>query len=86
MRPVEVERLARPRAAHDLEELAGLLVPGVLVVVDAEAGELGRLGAGHDVDEQPAAGDALVRRRHLRRERRREERGPERDEELDAAG
>ena len=39
----EVERLAAPGAAHDLEELAGLVVAGVLVVVDAEPGQLGRL-------------------------------------------
>ena len=33
-----------------------------------------RLAAGDDVEQQPAVGDPLVRRRHLRRERRRDRR------------
>ena len=83
---LEGQRLPAPGPADDLQELTGLLVPGVLVVVHAEAGQLGGLGPGDDVDQQPAAGQPLVRRCHLRGEGRREQRGSERNEELDPTG
>ncbi len=47
--PAKSNGVPAPGAPHHLEELAGLLVARLLVLVDAEAGELGRLGAGDDV-------------------------------------
>jgi hypothetical protein len=68
VRTAVVERLTAPRAAHDLDELAGAFVAHLLVFEDAEPREFGRFGAGDDVDEQPPAREALIRRRHLRGE------------------
>ena len=66
----EVERIAAPRPAHDRQELAGAGVALVVRQVVAEPGLLVGLAAGHDVEQQPAAGDPLVGGRHLGRERR----------------
>ena len=81
-------RTARPRHAPrtTCQELAG---PGVALVVGevvAEPALLVGSAAGDHVQQQPAAGDPLVGRGHLRGQRRRHEAGPERDQELQPLG
>ena len=82
----EVERLALPGAAQDREELVGAGVALVLVRWSPKRRLLDRVAAGDDVEQQPAAGEPLVRRGHLRGERRRDQARPERDQELQALG
>ena len=57
---VEVGRFPRPDGAQRGEELVGALVAAVVVQPVAVAALLGRLAAGDDVEQQPAAGDLLV--------------------------
>jgi hypothetical protein len=81
VRAGEVDRLARPQAVEDGEELAGAGVALLLAELVAEAPLLGVVAADDDVEQQAAAADALVRRGHLRGDGRAEDPGPEGDEE-----
>jgi len=82
----EGERLGGPGAAQDGEELVGAGVAGVVVVVVAEALLLDRVAAGDDVEQEPAAGDALVGGGHLRGQGGGDGAGAERDEEPQPLG
>ena len=58
---VEVERRTRRHrsdAAKDRKELGGALVPLVMAEVVTEPRLLDRVPAGHDVQQQPPAGDS----------------------------
>ncbi|WSM82126.1 hypothetical protein OIF68_06235 [Actinacidiphila glaucinigra] len=57
-----------------------------MVQVVAEAALLDGVPAGDDVEQEPAPGDPLVGRRHLRGQDRREDPRPERDQELQPFG
>jgi hypothetical protein len=72
---VEVERGRPESAAQHGEELSRTAVALVLGEVVAEAGQLGGLGADHDVDHQPSTRHGLVGGGHLRGLRRVEEPG-----------
>ena len=76
---VEVDGLALPQRANDLQVLAAALVALLLVQAIAEAPLLGIVAAGDDVEQQPPAGDPLEGGGHLRGERRRRQTGTERD-------
>ena len=65
-----------------VEELVAALVAVVLVEEVAEHPLLVALAAGHDVEEQPAAGEVLEGAGHLGGQERRGQPGPERDQEL----
>lgn len=66
---LEVERLAGPCLPHDLKELARSGIARVLVEPVAETVELTGLGAGDNVEQQPATRETLVRGSHLCGER-----------------
>jgi hypothetical protein len=82
----QVEPLAGQAAAQHLEELAGALVPLVVVEEVAVGPLLDRVAAGDHVEPQPAAGQPLEGGRLLRGQRRQHEAGAEGDEELQPRG
>ena len=82
----EVEGRAAPRAPHDLQELGGAGVAGVLVEEVAEAALLLAAAPGHDVEQQPAARQPLERDGLLGGQGRRHRPRPEGDEEPQAGG
>ena len=79
---VVVEGFAGPRAPHHLNELRGLCVPSLLVLMHSEPRQFGGFRAGDDVEEQASVGHALVRGSHLGRKGRREQGRTKRDEKL----
>lgn len=83
---LEVERPALPRPPEHREELVGARVPAVVVQMVAEPLLLGGVTAGHHIEHQPAPGEPLVRRRHLRRKHRGDQPRPEGHQELQPLG
>jgi hypothetical protein len=78
--------LTRPEEAEDGQEVGGALVAALLVEVVAVTTLLHVVAAGHDIEQQPTARDALVGRRRLGRQRRSLQSGAEGDEIFEALG
>ena len=77
---LEVDGLAGEEIVVDGEEFARHGITGVVIEEDAVALVLDGIAAGDDVDQQPAIGDAVERRRHARGNGRRLQAGPHGDE------
>ncbi len=72
----DIDGLAGEQIAVDVEELARHRIALVVIEEDAVALVLDGIAAGDDVDQKPAIGDAIERRRHPRRHARRLQAGP----------
>ena len=86
MAALEINRLASPELANDVQEFARALIALGLIQEVAKASLLGVVATGNHVEQQPSARDALVGRGHLGGQGRGGEAGTEGDQKAKPFG